>query len=107
MFLSMIILVAVAIAVREHWNRLDNGEPEWVPLLRKWFLQGFVIPSALWALVNFGLSESFPALVPRLAWAQANNKVWWNLWVQAVIEGSAFIAIVWGSITYVWLMVRT
>ena len=103
----MIILIVVAIAVREHWSRLDNGEPDWDRLLRKWFLQGFVIPCAAWGFVNFGLIESFPSLVPRLANAQAANKVWWNLWVQAVIEGSAFIGLVWGSITYVWLMFRT
>jgi hypothetical protein len=107
MFLSMIILVAVAIAVREHWNRLDNNEPGWIPLLRKWFLQGFVIPSTAWSLINLGLSNRFPALIPKLAYAQANDQVWWNLWVQAVIEGAAFIAIVWASITYIWLMFRT
>jgi hypothetical protein len=107
MFLSMIILVAVAIAVREHWNRLDNNEPHWDSLLRKWFIQGFAVPAAAWAFVNLGLIETFPALVPRLANAQAHHKTWWNLWVQAVIEGSAFIAIVWGSITYTWLLFRT
>ena len=103
----MLILVVVAIAVREHWNRLDNNEPQWERLLHKWFLQGFVVPSALWAIINLGISNSFPALVPKLAYLQANDKIWWNLWVKAVIEGSGFIALVWASITYVWLMFRT
>jgi hypothetical protein len=74
--------------------------------LREWIIKGWVAPSVAWALINLSIIDRFPALVPRLAVAQANNKTWWNLWLQAVIEGSAFIGIVWGAVTYVWLMFR-
>jgi hypothetical protein len=104
MFLAIILLGAVCIAVREHWNRLGNDEFAWRMLFWKWAAQGVGIPMFLWALINLGISNHFPAMVPSIAVAQAHDKVWWNLWVGAVIRGTAFTTLVWGAVTYSWMM---
>src|SRR5688572_11879411 len=105
MILSFLILVLAAIPVREYWSRLGNNEPAWEAFFWKWLAQGVGVPLAIWCVLNFGLLESLPALPPRLAWAQANGQVWWNLWVQAAIEGGVFIGLAWAAITYAWLMI--
>lgn len=105
MILSMLILIAASIAIRDHWNRLAEENRSWQLLFWRWLQQGFMIPVAAWGLINFGLSERFPALVPTIAHAQAHDQVWWNLWIQAVIEGTVFIGLGWAAITYTWLMV--
>lgn len=106
MLLAVAILIAVACCVREHWSRLHNDDPEGNALLRKWFLQGVAVPAGVWALVNLGLFESFPALIPRIAIAQATDKMWWNFWVGAVVNGTGFTIICWGAITYVWMIFK-
>jgi hypothetical protein len=104
MFLAIILLGAVCIAVREHWSRLGNDERVWNLLFWKWVAQGAAFPFLVWALINLGVSSRFPALDPDLAIAQAHHVVWWNLWIGACIRGAAFTILVWGAITYCWLM---
>ena len=106
MLLAIAILIAIACALREHWARLGDGDPEWHRLLRRWFLQGAVAPAAAWGLINMGISERFPALVPEIAVAQAANKTWWSPWVGAQIQGAGFIIICWAAVTYVWMIFK-
>jgi hypothetical protein len=103
MLLAVAILIAIACCVREHWNRLGDEDPQWEALLRKWFIQGVAVPAGVWAIVNLGISNYFPALVPKIAIAQASNMTWWHHWVGAVVNGSAFTVICWAAITYVWM----
>jgi hypothetical protein len=106
MLLAVAILIAVACCVREHWSRLHDDTPASNALLRNWVIKGVAVPAAVWAVVNLGIFESFPALIPRLAVAQANGKAWWNLWVGAAINGTGFTIICWGAITYLWLSLK-
>lgn len=105
MLLAIAILIAIACCVREHWTRLHNDR-QWEGLLRKWFLQGVAAPTVAWGLVNLGISNRFPALVPKLAVAQAANKNWWHLWLGAMINGGAFIIICWAAVTYLWMIFK-
>ena len=70
MLLPIAILIAIACCVQEHWNRLGDDDPQWDALLRKWFIQGVAVPFGMWAIINLGVSNHFPALVPNLAIAR-------------------------------------
>ena len=104
MLLPIAILIAIACCVREHWNRLGDDDPQWDALLRKWFIQGVAVPFGVWGIINLGISNHFPAMVPKLAIAQAAHNTWWHYWVGAMINGGAFIVICWGAITYLWMI---
>src|SRR5215207_10679265 len=104
MLLAIAILIATACCVREHWSRVHHDDPGWNALLRKWFMQGVAIPTGFWGIANLGLINYFPALVPKIAIAQAANSVWWPYWISAMINGSAFILICWAAVTYLWMI---
>lgn len=106
MFLAMIMLIAVGCCVREHWNKLGNYEPEAEGLFRRWLLLGVVVPSVFWAVWNLGISERFPAIVPEISIAKANDKVWWHYWTGAVIFGAGLITLSWGAVTYSWMALK-
>jgi len=102
--LPLAILIAVACAVREHWSRLRNDDPEWNALFKKWFLQGAVVPAAAWTLVNLGVFRRFPPLVPKLAIAQNAHDPWLALWIDSTVYGAGFVVICWGAVTYLWMI---
>lgn len=104
MLLAIAILIAVGCAVREHWNRLGNDDPEWSALLPGWFIRGAVAPSIVWALSNLGLFSRFPALVPNIAIAQTTNQSWGAMWVDWTVAGCGYIVICWGAVTYTWMI---
>src|ERR1051326_5536764 len=103
MLLPLAVLIAVGCGVREHWSRLHRDDPAWNALLRKWFLQGAVIPAAAWAIANLGVTARFPALIPRIAIAQGTHQPWASFWMDSVVVGAGFVVICWGSVTYLWM----
>jgi hypothetical protein len=102
--LALAILIAVACGVREHWSRLRNDDPGWNAVLRRWFVQGVIVPVAAWGITNLGVSSRFPALIPQIAIAQASNQAWFSFWVTALVRGAGLVVICWGAVTYLWMI---
>ncbi len=100
MFLSVIVLVAVACGLREHWGRLAGEQRASDRILGRWFAQGVMVPSFVWASINLGLATRLPPLIPEIALAQGAGETWWHLWIRAAIQGAALITVSWSAVTY-------
>jgi hypothetical protein len=103
----MLLIVLIALGAgwcsHQHWMRLAEGKGLSGERFWLWVLQGFVFPTLVWAFVNLGLSDRFPAFVPELVLAQAGRRPWFWLWMNACLGGAALIALYWAAVTYLWL----
>lgn len=121
MLLSLVMLAAVVLMVREHWHSLGADQLailnnralkhfgstslESDVLLRKWVIQGIAVPTAVWAIWNMGLIHRLPPIMPNIALAQYHDQPWSGLWLAAVVKGFGLITLTWGAITYIWMTV--
>ena len=103
---AAIILGTVFIVVAFHfWDRFAE-EDEDNPEIRRWFVswagKGLVVPTAVWILMNAGVSLHFPPFVPQIAIAQAAGK-WLGEFLDWVGLGFWIISSWWSAMTVVWL----
>src|SRR5438552_2562052 len=104
MFLLLAIAGCGAWCAHQHWMRLDKEQSLWRESFWNWALRGFAFPSILWALANFGFGNRFPALVPRLADAQASRQPWVGAWVGVCFAGAILILTYWVAVSYCWIL---
>ncbi len=71
-----------------------------------WFVKGFVVPAALWTLMNFGLSFQLQPFMPSVQMAKNSGATWWPVFLGVVGVGIILIASYWSAVTVGWLLVR-
>ncbi len=84
--------------------RLDMERSVWRNSFWSWALRGFGFPLITWALVNFGFGNRFPALVPRIADAQAARAPWIGAWGGVCLAGGILILTYWVAVSYLWML---
>src|SRR4051794_31490307 len=104
MVLVMLIAAVGGWCAHQHWARLDQQEG-WRRHFWSWAIRGAAFPVVAWALVNLGFGDRFPALVPKLADAQAHREPWFALWVAASLYGTILVLSWWAAVTYVWILI--
>lgn len=104
MFLLLAIAGCGGWCAHQHWMRLDKEKSLWRESFWSWGLRGFAFPFFVWALANFGFGDRFPALVPKLADAQAAKQAWFGTWMGVCFAGAILILTYWVAVTYCWIL---
>src|ERR1051326_2940798 len=104
MFLLLVIGGCGAWCAHQHWMRLDREKSFWRESFWNWVWRGFAFPLFVWCTGNFGFGDRFPALVPRLAEAQAAGRPWFGIWVGVCLAGAILIMTWWSAVTYAWIV---
>jgi len=70
--------------------------------LRGWTLKGLLVPLALWAVLNLGLSWDFPAFMPQIQQAQNKGAKWLPVYLRYFGAGVFIVTTYWLAITLGW-----
>ena len=71
-----------------------------------WFTKGFVLPAAIWMLMNVGLSFHLQPFMPSIQSAQNAGTMWFGTFLGVMGMGLLLIASYWAPVTIGWLLVR-
>ncbi len=106
-FNSLVALALVSLAGFTVY-RLAPEENARVAVLaeRPWLVKGFVVPLALWILMNAGLSFNLQPFMPSVQIAQNSGKGWGFAFLGVVGAGLLIIATYWAGVTVGWSVIR-
>jgi hypothetical protein len=71
-----------------------------------WFVKGFLVPLALWILMNAGLSFQLPPFMPVVQVAQNSGTNWSFAFLGVIGAGLLIIATYWAGVTVGWNVIR-
>lgn len=69
-----------------------------------WSLKGLVLPFALWALINVGLSWDLQPFIPNIQAAQNAGTNWFKPYFRFLGYGAFILSSYWTAITLVWVL---
>ncbi|HEY5909550.1 MAG TPA: tetratricopeptide repeat protein [Verrucomicrobiae bacterium] len=75
--------------------------------LAEWFGKGVVLPVALWAVMNLGLTWNLPAFMPSVQAAQINGFSWIGEWLRVTALGGFVVTSFWSTATLGWVLATT
>ena len=71
-----------------------------------WSLRGLVVPLALWAVMNVGISWNLQPFMPQVQAAQNSGKGWLLEFVRVLVAGLFIISSSWAAGTLGWVLAR-
>jgi len=71
-----------------------------------WIAKGFVLPAAMWMLMNVGLSFQLQPFMPSIQNAQNAGTMWFGAFLGVMGVGLLLIASYWAPVTIGWLLIR-
>ena len=71
-----------------------------------WSIKGLVLPFALWALMNLGLSWNLQPFMPRIQAAQNAGISWFKPYFRYLGFGAFILSSYWTAITLVWSLIK-
>jgi len=71
-----------------------------------WSIKGLVLPFALWAVMNIGLSWNFQPFMPSIQAAQNAGISWFKPYFRYLGYGSFIVSSYWAAITLVWALIK-
>ena len=71
-----------------------------------WSLRGLVVPLALWAIINVGISWNLQPFMPQVQAAQNSGKGWLLEFVRVLVAGLFIISSSWAAGTLGWVLAR-
>jgi hypothetical protein len=74
--------------------------------LGAWSLKGLVVPLALWALMNIGLSFELQPFIPRIQLVRNAGGHWYFTYLRYVGYGIFIITSYWSALTLAWALYR-
>jgi hypothetical protein len=83
----------------------EDQRGESIRWLRRWSIQGLLVPWLLWAAMNFGFSVEFQPFMPQLQQAQGTGS-WLPLYAAFVAAGFCVISSYWTALTLGWIVWR-
>jgi hypothetical protein len=73
-------------------------------LLWSWALKGMLLPLAIWAVMNLGLSWNLQAFMPQVQAAQNTGKGWAHAYFRVMRSGFFVITTTWTAVTLGWAL---
>jgi hypothetical protein len=71
-----------------------------------WSLKGLVLPFAIWALMNLGLSWDLQAFMPRIQAAQNAGITWFKPYFRYLGYGAFILSSYWTAVTLAWAVFK-
>jgi hypothetical protein len=71
-----------------------------------WSGKGLLVPFAIWALINFGLSWNLQPFMPQVQVAQNNGSDWFPAYLRVIAVGLFVISSYWTAVTLGWTLVE-
>jgi hypothetical protein len=84
----------------------EHGRPEDRRWLAGWSLKGLLLPLALWAVMNLGVSWDLHAFMPEIQAAQNKGGKWFPVYSQFLAGGLFVISSDWAALTIAWAVWR-
>ena len=108
-FLSLFFLSAAAVSAA--WILSQGLTPERrQPQLRRslvvWSVKGLVVPLAIWALMNVGLSWNLQPYMPQIQAAKNSGSEWFPVYLRVVATGLFVISSYWAALTLGWVLLE-
>ncbi len=75
--------------------------------LLKWSVKGLVLPSAIWGVMNLGVSWWLQPFMPQVQAAQNSGLPWFPEFLRVGATGLFVISSYWAAITVGWLLLQT
>lgn len=107
----LVLLFLSGAAVTAAWRLAYRLTPERRhPQLRAWLLRwsgkGLLLPLAIWALMNLGLSWKLQPFMPQVQAAQNTGGAWFPEYLRVVAVGLFVISSYWAAVTLAWVLVE-
>jgi hypothetical protein len=107
-FISLSVLGAASIAAGWMlYYRLtpERRHPQLLHPLLHWSVKGLLIPLAIWALMNLGLSWNLQPFMPQVQAAQNSGSDWFPEYVRVLAIGLFVISTYWTAVTLAWAVI--
>lgn len=75
--------------------------------LAAWVSKGFLVPLAIWGLMNLGLSWNLQAFMPDVQAAQNRGSGWASEFIHVLSIGAFILSTYWVAVTLAWVLVRS
>jgi len=83
----------------------EANQPQIIAWLRTWGLRGLLVPAAIWALMNLGLSWNLQPFMPQVQAAQVRGGPWFPEFISVLTTGVFVLSSYWSAVTLAWLLV--
>jgi hypothetical protein len=104
LFLSLALVGAAWVMTRGLTPERDR--PKSLPWLLSWSLKGLVVPLAIWAVMNVGISWNLQPFMPQVQAAQNRGGGWFVAFLRVLTAGLFVISSSWTAGTLGWALVR-
>ena len=108
-FLSLFFLSGMAVCaawVLSCGLTPENRRPQLRRSLLRWSARGLLVPLAIWALMNVGLSWRLQPFMPQVQAAQNSGSGWFPAYLRVVAAGLFVISSYWTAMTLGWVLVE-
>lgn len=106
-FLWLFVLSGLAVTaawVLAYGLTPERRQPQLRRLLLPWSVKGLLVPLAIWALMNFGLSWNLQPFMPQVQAAQNAGSDWFPAYLRVVGFGLFVISTYWTALTLGWVL---
>jgi hypothetical protein len=108
-FLALVFLSGAAVAGAwrlSHRLTPEHRHPQLRVWLLRWAVKGLLVPLAIWALMNVGLSWRLQPFMPQVQAAQNSGGGWMPQYLRILAIGLFVISSYWAALTLGWLLVE-
>ncbi len=108
-FLALLFLGGVAVSaawVLSYELTPERRHPQLRRSLLVWSVKGLLVPLAIWALMNLGLSWNLQPFMPQVQAAQNSGSGWFPEYLRVVGVGLFVISSYWTAVTLAWTLVE-
>ena len=108
-FLSLFFLSGLAVSAAWVLSSGLTPESRHAQLRRsflRWSAKGLLVPIAIWALMNVGLSWRLQPFMPQVQAAQNSGIGWFPAYLRVVATGLFVISSYWTALTLGWVLVE-
>lgn len=103
-FLSAAFVCAACVLV--YYLSSEDEWPRHRRWLASWSVKGLLVPCALWALMNIGLSWRLQPFMPEVQVAKAAG-AWFPAYLRVVAIGLFVVSSYWATVTLGWTVIRS
>ena len=102
---GILILAGLVRFTYHYWQRHDfDGWGFTQAKFLLWMARGLLLPTALWMVLNLGLSARFPPLLFAIHAAKAGGGNWLSVWLALATPTMFVVGSYWTAATFVWLL---
>jgi tetratricopeptide (TPR) repeat protein len=108
-FIALFVLSAASVAATwmlSHLLTPERRHPQLLRWLIAWSVKGLLVPLAIWALMNLGLSWNLQPFMPQVQAAQNSGSDWFPEYLRVLATGLFVISTYWTTVTLSWCLIE-